>query len=278
MSEPIFQFTNAIDYLNYQFECRRLKNSRFSLRAWAKQLGYENPSFLSHLLKRERRLKLDVAEKFSANLKLNGDSKNYFDLLVLLGCSKTMQEKQIYMDLLLSLRPGSSRQTKTLDIEVFRVISDWHHLAILEMVELRGFESDAQWITNRLGCGTTEQLVEKAIARLLQLELLEKSRQGKLKRVRDNSILLESSIPAEAIRHFHSQMLEKALRSIEGDSVDQRDLRGTTIAIKRSDFIKVQSILKRAHMEVLHLASRGDGDEVYHLSSQFFKITGKKEK
>jgi uncharacterized protein (TIGR02147 family) len=275
--DSIFNFTDAIDFLNYEFESKRIKNARFSLRAWSRQLGYNNPSFLSHILKKERKLKLDVAEKFATQLKLASKSKKYFELLVLLQNSKTVDEKNIYLDLLESLRPKKGLPSQPLSLEAFRIISDWYHTAILELVELKDFKSDINYIAKRLGGEISAQNIKSAIDRLLKLELLEQTASGKLKRAKDNPRLLENYIPSEAIRHFHKQMIEKAKASIECQSINERDIRGTMISVKSKDYSKIQAIIKKAHEDILKYSTTGDGDELYHFNTQFFQITNKKE-
>lgn len=272
----IFNFSDVVDYLNYEFEAKQRKNSRFSLRAWARQLGYENPSFLSQILNRQRSLKGDVAERFSSNLQIKGKEKKYFDLLVLFKNSKTVDEKKIYLDLLDSLRPKSHKGHYSLNIELFRVISDWHHSAILELVELAEFKNNATWIAHKLGGEVSIQNIEKAIKRLLNIELLEETPMGGLKRVKDNPILLEDSFRNEAIRHFHKQMIEKAKYAIEEQDVTERDLRGSTFTIRMKDYPKIQEILKKAHVEVVKYACEGDGEELYQFNTQFFRISKKK--
>lgn len=276
-ANAIFKFSDAVDYLNYEFESKRIKNSRFSLRAWARQLGYENPSFVSHILKRERSLKIDVATKFTSNLKLSGDAKRYFELLVLLNSSKTVDEKKLYIDILESLRPKSAPSPQSLSIDAFRVISDWYHTAILELVELSDFKNDVEWIKARLGNEVSSQNINKAIERLLKLELLEKSSSGKISRAKDNPILLENYIPSEAIRHFHKQMIEKAKVAVEEQHVKERDIRGSMISIRSKDYSKVQEIIKKAHAEIVKYSCEGNGDDLYQFNTQFFRVTKRKE-
>jgi hypothetical protein len=210
--------------VNYEFESRRIRNSRFSLRAWARQLGYQNPSFLAHILKKECALKIDVAEKFTVNLGLSGNKKKYFEVLVLLRNSKTVDEKKIYLELLDSLRPKSTKPPQSLSVEAFRVISDWYHTAI-----------------------------------------------------KDSPVFLETYIPSDAIRHFHSQMIDKARVAIEDQAINERDIRGSMLSIREKDYSKVQEIIKRAHTEILKISCDGDGEELYQFNTQFFRITKKKE-
>lgn len=273
----IYKFTDPVEFLNYEFEARRIRNSKFSLRAWARQLGYQNPSFLSHLLKKERALKIDVAERFTTNLGLKGDSKKYFELLVLLRNSRTIDEKKIYLELLESLRPKSAKAPQSLSIEAFRVISDWYHTAIFELVELADFKNDVEWIKARLGHEVSAQNIAKAIQRLLNLELLEQSSSGRLSRVKDNPVLLENYIPSDAIRHFHKQMIDRAKAAIEEQSVKERDIRGSMISIRSKDYAKIQEIIKKVHAEIVKYSCDGDGEELYQFNTQFFRVTKRKE-
>lgn len=275
--DSIYKFNDAIDYLNYEFESKRTKNNRFSLRAWARQLGYNNPSFVSHILKRERSLKSEVATKFSGNLKLTGNAKKYFELLVLFQNSKTVDEKKLCIDILESLRPKNAKSPHSLNIEVFRIISDWYHTAILELVELADFKHDVEWIRARLGNEVSAQNISKAIDRLLSLELLKKSDSGKLSRVKDNPVLLENYIPNEAIRHFHKQMLEKAKAAIEDQKISERDIRGSMISIRTKDYTKIQDIINKAHAEIVKYSCDGNGEELYQFNTQFFRVTKNKE-
>lgn len=275
-AEKIYQFTDVIDFLNFEFEAKRLRNQKFSLRAWSRQLGYQNPSFLSHILKKQRKLKMEVAEKFANNLKLNDDSKKYFGLLVLLQNSKTVDEKKIYLDLIETYGRRPIDPTQNLTLDAFRIISDWYHTAILELIELKDFQSDIDWIVERLGHEVSAQQINKAIERLLRLELIFKTPTGKLKRAKENPVLLENYIPSEAIRHFHKQMIEKAKDAIEQQPIEQRDLRGSTLAIRKKDYKKIQEIIKSAHAKIVALSADGDGDELYQFNTQFFSLTNKK--
>lgn len=273
----IYKFQDPVEYLNFEFKSKCMNNNRFSLRAWARQLGYENPSFLSHILKRERTLKIETAEKFIRNLKLTGDEKKYFEMLVFQHNCKSIDEKNIYIDILESLRPTGETIPQSLSIEAFRVITDWYHTAILELIELSDFRYDIEWIKNRLGKEVSSQNIKKAIQRLLKLELIIEVSPDKLSKVRDNPVLIESYIPSEAIRHFHKQMIEKAKAAIDYQPFEQRDVRGSMISIRLSDYEKIQKIIRKAHREIVKYSCEGSGEELYQFNTQFFKITNPSE-
>ena len=271
----IFQFTDVIDFLNFEFESKRLRNQRFSLRAWSRQLGYQNPSFLSHILKRQRKLNLELAQKISVNLHLSDESKKYFEVLVLLQNSKNVDEKNLYIELIEAISCGKKEKVQSFNLEVFRVISDWYHAAILELIELKSLKHNAESIAQRLGGEVSVDQVEKATERLCRLGLVVRQPSGQLKRAEDNPILFESYIPSEAIRHFHKQMIEKAKAAIDQQDITERELRAVTVAIRKKDYEKAQRIIKEAHTKVLALARKGDADELYQLNTQWFRLTTK---
>lgn len=277
VARQIFQFTDPVEYLNYEFELKKIKNSRFSLRGWSRQLGYENPSLLAHILKRERRLTAGFVEKVSDNLKLNSKARRYFEVLVLLQNSKAPEEKLIYSDLLETLRPKSQKETQSLNIEAFRVISEWHHAAVLEMTELKDFKNDPIYISRRLDGEVSPSNVIKAIERLLKLELLEKTKTGGLKRATENTFLFENRIPNDAVRHFHKQMIAKATQAIERQQINERYISGSTVTLHKRDYEKAVEILRQAHKEITNLSCKKDGDELYQFNTQFFRLTKQSE-
>lgn len=55
--------------------------------------------------------------------------------------------------------------------------------------------------------------------------------------------------------------------------IDERDIRSSTITLKKKNYKKAQNILKNAHAALVELSCKGDGDDVYQLSTQLFKLT-----
>jgi len=277
MSEAdVFSFDNPREFLQATLHEKQKLNPRFSIRAWTRQLGLDHPSILARLIKGERTLKSPMAQKIADTLKLGGDARRYFELLVLFENAKTPLEKEVYQDMLGRLRPEGSFTSLTLDY--FHVISDWYHLAILEMTQLRDFCPDPAWISARLGGGVPPALVRTAIERLLRLELLSKNSDGRLCRVPDGNLRIAAGAPDEAVRKYHRQMIEKALAAVEPVAVAARELRATTLGISKKNYKKACEIMSRFHAEISALAEKNGADEIYQLNTQFFPLTDKTNK
>ena len=275
-SHKVFAFSDPIDYLKYRFEERRRKDPKFSLSGWARQLGYENPSLLSQVLKRERSLKMNLVSKLSCDLKLKGKALKYFECIALNESCKTETEKKMVLGLARQMRPKKFRGLENISLEVFSAVADWYHWAILEMTHLEGFSEDVGQIHRRLGGKVPKKIIKASLQRLLEIGLLTREDSGRLVRASadiENAILMRNKIPCEAIQSYHRQMIDQAKAAIGEQTIDERYLRGTTLPMKKANLEKANEIIRNAHKQLLELSEKSGADEVYQLNSQFFKLT-----
>jgi uncharacterized protein (TIGR02147 family) len=269
----IYEFIDPIEFINRQFSLKKELNPRFSLRSYAKILGYENPSLLSSVLKGERKLGPDLADKIAKQLNLTTSEQKYFQLLILLKYAKNQTERMMYTDMLDNSGPELTHAEFSVSIDSFRFIDDWYHTAILEMIELKDFRYDLGIIARRLGRGLNRELVEAAVQRLIRLGLAEESKTKRYLKRKEGSFIIDKNIPSDAIKKHHDQFVQFARQAIYDQPMEERDIRGTTITIKKKDYKKAQEILKQAHADLVELSCKGDGDDLYHVCTQFFKLT-----
>jgi len=274
-TQPVFAFEDPIDYLNYEFRERQKRNSRFSLRAWARQVGYANPSLLSDVLKKERRLKIELAEKLATNLKLKGKARRYFEISVLYRTSQSDTERAVYGKMLKGLKPAHLAETNEFSLDIFSLAADWYHWAILVATELKDFQSDQAYLQQRLGLD--RKTVRAALERLLRLGLLTRDEKGNYASASQQPAFMRNSLPAESVRVYHETLIEKARSAVREQSPNERYLRGTTLSLKKADYEKACEIVRNAHRELLALGAKGDGDELYQLNCQLFRLSRKQE-
>jgi uncharacterized protein (TIGR02147 family) len=277
-SFKVFAFTDPIEFLNHSFRERQKKNPRLSLRAWARQLGYENPSQLSDVLKRRRTLKMDLVSRIAANLNLAGKSLRYFELISLQASSRSDREKEVYAQMIDKIRPRRYRTLVEWPVETFEMASEWHHWAILEIVNLKDFDPTPDYLRERLGLELPKKRIQESVDRLIRMGFLEKTPNGFQRATADSYFMKD--IPSAAIRAVHKQLLSKALAAIDEQTNRERNSRATTLAFKEEDFLKACEILEDTHKRLLGLSAEADsaGEELYHLNTQFFRLTKKKKK
>lgn len=270
--ENVFHYSQPREFLVSFLAEKKKKNPRFSIRSWSRVLGYKNPSVLAKILKGERRLKSDLARKIAESMGLEQNEKAYFEALVLISNAKGEAEKNIYKDLLGSKLPPA--QIENLSLDYFRVIADWYHLVILEMFGLKNFNADPTAVAKRLGKKISSAEADLALSRLERLELI--CRDSKNKRVRNKGrLFIGKNVPSEAIRKFHRQMIQRSLDELDLQTLDERSVMGTTLAIRAKDIPKFQALIDKFHSEVQASGKSSDGDAVYQFNTQFFRLTEK---
>jgi uncharacterized protein (TIGR02147 family) len=276
--ERVFAFDDPVDFLNFELRERQKRDARFSLRAWSRQVGYKNPSYLSHVLSRKRRLKPEFAGKLASDLSLRGRPLKYFELLVMSQNAATEGEQETYRKLLASTKPrrSGSSSANELSLETFSLVADWYHWAILEMTDLEGFDPEPKAIQKKLCVKVDLKTIRQATDRLLRAGLLTRDGSGRIVRSNKDSNN-ETHAPAqpEAVVAYHKQMGALGLKAVAEQGAEERTFYGSTLTFRRENMKKVQDILKEAHLQVLRFAEHGaKGEDVYQLNSQFFRLAG----
>jgi uncharacterized protein (TIGR02147 family) len=252
--------------LRESFASRARHNPRYSLRAFARDLGIA-PSRLSDVLSGKRGLSRRNAEKVSAKLGLSQAERARFhdevdSLHARSGVLRTVAKIKLE-------RRDRDESYRTIQEDSFRAISDWYHLAILEAFELRGFRADPAWLGRVFGISEVEARL--ALERLERLGFLAK-RLGKL-RVTGRSHSVPGGAPSEAIRRFHTQVLERALAALVLQPVEERDFGAHVIAVSKERVPEIRARLRDLRRELAReLDSDKRKDSVYCLSTQFFKL------
>src|SRR3989344_4172440 len=267
----VFEYTDYRSYLKSELASRCQKNPRYSLRSFASQLQV-SPGQLSRVINGSKNISQEKAIEVSAALNLKGKSQEYFCQLVHLESAKTHQSKVFVQKKLNDLRP--TRDFHTVELDTFKVISEWYHYALLEMTELRDFKSNPQWISRRLGVSRPQ--VELAIERLKRLHLL-KEEKGTLKKTRE-TYLAVSDIPNDALQNFHRQTLDHAKESLTTQHPSERHISSVTMAIDPSKLKEAHELTRQYRVEMEKLLSSDRKEEVYQFAVQLFRLTKKRSK
>ncbi len=165
------------------------------------------------------------------------------------------------------MRP--SARELTLDDEVFAMMSHWIHLAILSLMETKGFKSNAGWIGRRLG-----EPAPRVLQALERLELL-----GFIKQ--ENGVYVLSTGPTQtktdvasrAVREYHRHALTKILNEVDDIPLEARDIQSMTLAIDSTRIPVAKQLIASFRKTLGDFLESGERNEVYHLNIQLFPVS-----
>ena len=256
---------NYRQILKSELERRCEKNPRYSLRAFARDLNLGSAR-LSEILNSVTGLSREKAEKIAERLGFAANQKDFFCTLVEAEHARSKVKRAIAQT---RLSKYQAPPFSSLEVDHFKIISDWYHFAILELTEVHGFKSDDRWIANALGLQEIE--VKLAIERLMRLGYLERKRKKYVQT--KNFAQVSSAVPSEAIRKFHRQILKKALDAIDLQSIDQRDLGAITMSVNTKDLPVIQEKIKSFRKELARFTqANSQRNSLYCFSTQFFEL------
>lgn len=255
------------DYLRQEYAMRLQRRPLYSQRAFARDLGVSS-STLTDYLKGRLRFSSGRVLQLGKIIGLSPEQKKHWIDLLETTFAKSSEVRQISS---LRVQARLQAQHHSLSMDEFKVISEWFHFAYLELIEMDSLKySDPKTAASALGIPLKSLKV--AIKRLLALQLLKK-KDDKTYQV-EPSTQVGDQAPSEVIRHFHAQILKKALRALETHHWDRRFNSSTIVALPSSEVPKVIENLKNMAFQILnpYQIRNVPQEELYCLGLQFFDL------
>jgi uncharacterized protein (TIGR02147 family) len=213
-----------------------------------------------------------------SNLKLGPQEAHYFETLIDLQRSKSLEEKQLYSDRLTELSPSTDGVRLT-EVEVYKSIKDPLHSLLLEMTTLDGFQNDLRWIQKRMFFDVSIEKIKETLDRLLSLGLLLETHEGGLKRSTSN-VINPTDVPSQGIRELHRNSCLLAAEAVTTQAVHDRDFNSLVLNVSPNCLPEAKKeirefILKFA--EKFEAKTSTHAQESFGINVHFFKLTQNKE-
>lgn len=256
-------------YLKNAFEKRCLKNPSYSLRAFARDLDVPAAN-LSNALNGTRGFSQETIEKISRKLSLSYEETQFLKSLCLKDFSKSKKNKE---DAVQKIKEAFLYQVQLSDQKV-NLISDWYHLAIMALLDTKDFDSDHEWIAERLGLH--RKVIDQAIERLISIDAIKKV--NGLYQTTGHFFVDPKDIPSRAVREFHRQILAKADEALEMQDVQNREFATVLMNLDKNKLKAAKEKIKKFREEFVEeftpdKESAVQHQEVYSISLQLFQIT-----
>lgn len=158
----------------------------------------------------------------------------------------------------------------------FNILRQWFYLPILDMTTLTNFDGRIESIAERLGISLPAAQV--AVRELLAKDLLTEKDGRIMKSTR--RIRWAAGQPISDIRNFHDQMLAKAQNELRNattpEEFQRRLIMGITVTTTNAKIEAAKKKLAECLHDIANDLMQEQGEEVFHLSGQFFPLTKKK--
>ncbi|MEQ1878012.1 MAG: TIGR02147 family protein [Bdellovibrionia bacterium] len=270
-AKPIFEYTNYREYLADYYSRTKAERPAFSYRVFARLAECKSPSTLKRVIAGERNLTEDGIAKFGKALKLNKQEQEFFASLVRLNQAKTNAEKQeCAVKLSQSRKYRQLHPLTNLQMNYYR---NWFYIPVRELVGLKGFKDDPEWIAAQISPKITPVEARRALEDLVQMGLLERAPDGKIIMTTKNVSTGNEMLNA-FLTEFHNEMTKKSIESIERHPREKRDISSITVGISAETAAQIKAKIQTFRKELLELAANdSESNVIYQLNFQMFPLT-----
>lgn len=256
---------DARDYIRLELELRQRRRTSYSLRAFARDLKM-SPSFLSDFLSGRVGMSHARVEWIAGRLGWSETAADHFWDLLQTKFAKTVAARK---NARLKAASRLKQVSVNVSIDAFKAISDWYHLVLLEIYQIKGEKADAKQIARKLGlCAAT---VREASERLERLGLVRRTAHGYVPV--ESETWIGDDLPSEAVRIYHVQVLNRAIEAVDKVRMEERESLSLVFSIDRSEFEKMHKELRSAVMRVVQkYAQQTPADQVQCLALHTFPV------
>jgi len=248
---------DLVDVLHNEYQKRRAKNSRYSLRAFAQQMGLQSAT-LSAVLKRKRKLPEPQALRLMTDLKLTRQQKK-----IVTQSLKTPFKQS-------SLKEFWERPQLAVEKATAAVISEWEYAAVMSLCRVKDFKPEGKWIAERLGIEHSRG--EQVWSTLRCLCLIEVRETGEVAVCWEN-LRASSPTPSKLLRQAHQQELDLARKKLEAVPMQQRNFSSLTFAMNSKKMTEANDLIRQFLLQMEATLERGSADHVYQLGVQLYPLT-----
>lgn len=252
--------------LKNELEQRKLKNKRYSLRAFSKFLGL-NHATLSQVMSKQKGLSLKMAIKITQRLGLDSVEKNKFLTSVTKCFSRSPLRRHEAEEKLKTL--SKHKKVTMTKYDEIPTINHWSHVAVFETV----LTAKANTISDIAKILDLSEVKVAAILHMLQQIGFVSQNEGHYHSLRQ-TIHTSNDIPNEALASYHASICTKAADSIHKQSVNIREFQNAIMCVDPKDISEAKQMI-REFMQDFYLKFHNEvsTNKIYSFSMNLFKLS-----
>ncbi len=257
-----------VEILLLELENRMKAEPSYTQSSFARDL-HMSRSTLSEILSLKHGLSYRMARKVVKELKLTEPQELEFldSVLAQLGqksrvslAAKKRQEKR-----------EMESTKRELSEDIFSVIANWYHLAIVEKAS-----QFPNGITASEAADTFELSFQTAEIALLRLQRVGMVRElsGRY-HVQTRRSKSSDEIPSEAVRQFHREINQRAMQALDETDVDQREFGSVVLSLNENQLLEAKAMLKdfrKSFLERLDPGGSQQAGKVCALNLSLFSL------
>jgi uncharacterized protein (TIGR02147 family) len=269
MSHELFP-NDARVYVRQELELRKQRRPQYSLRAFARDLEM-SASFLCEFLAGRQGLSKARSLWIAEKIKLTEEQRAHFwDLIE----AKFGQSKDLKNAASVRAAKRSKSESNYLSLDRFRLMADWYHFVLLELVGLHKVSLSLEDMAQILAIPKAQ--VSEALLRLQSLGLLlvEHGDGAPIYRAANETTFVGGEVSERAVQLAHQQSLGWHADAVDRKDFSERENMTVSFAVAQSDWTALRKAIQDAMLSEINkfAANTKPKDQVVALTMQMVTL------
>lgn len=253
--DRLFEYDNYRTFLEDYYAFMKKKKANFTLKYFAKKAGLNSASFCMYIIDGRRNLSYRTIPSFIRALELKGKKAEYFENLVLMNQSVTLEDKERYANAINKLR--KTTKYYSLKKRQHAYFEEWYYPVIRELAAFANWQGDFTRLGKMVRPAITSDKAKKAVELLLDIGLLVKKEDGT--HAQAEVAIDAEGLPQFLIRKARRDFLMKGIEASESISPQERHVSCSTVALSVENFQRASMLMTEFHKELAEMADADQG-------------------
>lgn len=275
MKNCIFNYKTASRYLNDFVVSRQKEDRNFSIRKWAKEMGFPSHSLLAMILQGKRNLTLRQVPYLSKGLNLSTPEKLFFQGLIQIENAKTKEEKdwcELWLSELRSPEQNTNSRKEIRELDEYEVLSNWIHTALLALSDTEFSFKNVDECRSYFSPSITLAEIRSSLDRLIVLKLIEKDSKGKY-RATCARMTSKDDVKIRGGREYHKNVMKLGINAVDTQDILEREFQSMALAIPTSKVNLAKEMIRKFRTQFSEAMKSEHSNAVYQMNMQFFRLT-----
>jgi uncharacterized protein (TIGR02147 family) len=254
----IYTYLSSLDFVLARFKYLSSQGKHPSLRKLSKSLNI-SPAYLSMVLSKKRPMTKALLKKFSENLELSKEEKQYLKAINEFENAKNQESKSQALEKLQNFKAYNSTHPEESD--AFEYMTNPLNVIIRELAASENFNEDPIWIQENLISKHPQKHIKKSLNFLITKGYLVRDLNGRL--IQSARVVrCYDKIFKVALTNYHQKMFQLAGESIENVTPNKREIRGMTFSIESEKISEIKKILDDAFQKIRNLEAQQNQEKL----------------
>lgn len=274
----VFGYLDFREFLKDAYAYRKAVNPRFSENAFALAAGFGKNSrgYLGLVVKGKRNLTAKSIVGFARALGLNPKEALFFENMVHFCQSESEKERLYFFERLKVAAQGETSAPVALIDSHLRFLNEWHLVVLRELVTLKDFKEDTDWIARRLGNKISSSKIQQGLKDLEQLGLVGRNAQGGLVQTDPVVLFKDNKQNFKNTSNLHKDFAARASEAMVNEEYEKRAAQLITLSVpgaKFEDLRKEMQELTETLLKKYGHETQAAPDQVVQMGIQLLQVT-----